>query len=299
MILWHTSRTMTSPSNTAQITQDSLKMAQTHYENFPVASVFLPRRLRVPIAMIYRFARQADDFADEGSDTIEERLNNLQKFRDELNLIQAYIQPNTDFFRALQHTIRDHQLPLQPFYDLLDAFSQDVVKTRYENFDEVMDYCKRSANPIGHLLLHLYQAARPHHLVLSDAICSALQLINFYQDIAIDFAKNADKSRIYLCQDEMKKANITELDIAQQVVDTKWQHFMLLNITRAEQLLLAGKPLGRILTGRIGLELRLIIAGGERILHKLKACKGDIFHYRPQLNSWDWVIILLKALFKR
>ncbi|MDX1914127.1 MAG: squalene synthase HpnC [Methylophilus sp.] len=290
---------MTSPSNTAQITQDSLKMAQTHYENFPVASVFLPERLRAPIAMIYRFARQADDFADEGSDTIEQRLSNLQSFRDELNLIQAYIQPNTDFFRALQHTIRDHRLPLQPFYDLLDAFSQDVVKTRYESFDEVMDYCKRSANPIGNLLLHLYQAATPHNLVLSDAICSALQLINFYQDIAIDFAKNAGKNRIYLCQDELKKANITELDIAQQTVDSKWQHFMQLNITRAEQLLLAGKPLGRILKGRIGLELRLIVAGGERILYKLKACQGDIFHHRPQLNGWDWVIILLKALFKR
>jgi squalene synthase HpnC len=290
---------MKSNSNTLDITQASLKMASEHYENFPVASILMPKALRAPIAVIYSFARQADDFADEGTDSIEQRLRKLQSFKDELDLIQAYIKPNTDFFRTLNQTIHAHQLPLQPFYDLLDAFSQDVVKTRYANFSEILDYCRRSANPVGTLLLHLYQQATPENLKLSDDICSALQLINFYQDIAIDFAKNEGKSRVYLCQDEMAKMRVTEADIAQSNINQHWQDLMTFNIARAEHMLRTGKPLGRILKGRIGLELRMIVAGGERIIHKLKNCKGDIFQHRPQLNSWDWVIIVLKALFKQ
>ena len=163
----------------------------------------------------------------------------------------------------------------------------------------MLNYCDRSANPVGKILLHLYQAATPENIQLSNAICSALQLINFYQDIAIDFAKNEGKRRIYLCQDEMAIFGIRESDIEQERLDTKWQQFMQFNVERASALLQQGKPLGKILKGRIGFELRMIIAGGERIIHKLNTCKGDIFNHRPQLNTWDWVIILLKATFKR
>jgi squalene synthase HpnC len=304
--LWHTLRLMNANSHIptptqrhSAIAQASLQQAQQHYENFPVASVLLPKRYRTAVAMIYSFARQADDFADEGEVAPEQRLASLQCFRDELELIQAYIQPNTDFFRALQQTIQAHRLPIQPFLDLLDAFSQDVVKTRYANFVEVMDYCQRSANPVGNLLLHLYGHATPKKLAQSDDICSALQLINFYQDIAIDFNKNEGKRRIYLCQDEMQLAGIDESTIANKQIHAQWQSFMQMNILRAEQLLKRGKPLGKQLPGRLGFELRMIIAGGERIISKLKACKGDIFYHRPQLNMGDWVIILLKALAQR
>lgn len=304
--LWHTLRLMNANSHTptpthrhAAVVQASIAHAQQHYENFPVASILLPKRYRNAVAIIYSFARQADDFADEGDLAPEQRLANLQRFRDELELIQAYIQPNTDFFRTLQHTIQAHRLPIQPFLDLLDAFSQDVVKTRYANFAEVMDYCQRSANPVGNLLLHLYGHATPEKLKLSDDICSALQLINFYQDIAIDFDKNEGKRRIYLCQDEMQAAGIDESTIAQKQANAQWQAFMLMNIQRAEQLLKRGKPLGKQLPGRLGFELRMIIAGGERIISKLKAVHGDIFYHRPQLTKLDWVIILLKALVQR
>lgn len=280
-------------------TQASLQHAQTHYENFPVASIVLPKRLRAPIAVIYSFARQADDFADEKDLSTETRLSLLQGFRDELHLIQAYIQPNTVFFNTVKETIHQHKLPIQPFYDLLDAFSQDVVKTRYANFDEVLDYCRRSANPVGLLLLHLYGKATPQNINLSNNICSALQLINFYQDIAIDFEKNEGKKRIYLCQNEMAKFAITEQQIAKQQIDENWQKLMQLNIQRAENMLKTGKPLGKILTGRIGFEMRMIIAGGERIIHQLKAANGDIYKHRPILKSFDWAIIILKALFKQ
>ena len=287
----------------AAVTRQSLNHAASHYENFPVASVFLPRHLREPIALIYSFARQADDFADEGDFTIEQRLSALNQFRDELDLLQAYIKPQTGFFAALGVMIRSRNLPLMPFYDLLDAFSQDVTQTRYQNFTEVLDYCSRSANPIGRLLLHLYEAASAKNIELSDNICSALQIINFLQDIAIDFKKNDGKQRIYMCQDELLKFGITEQQIAAYVhasasVDKQWQQFMQFNLQRVRALLTAGKPLGRILKGRIGFEMRMIIAGGDRIITKINKVNGDIFNHRPTLNKWDWLLILFKALLK-
>ncbi len=287
----------------AAVTLQSLNHAAGHYENFPVASVFLPRHLREHIALIYSFARQADDFADEGDSTIEQRLSALNEFRDELDLLQAYIKPKTSFFVAIGIMIRSKSLPFMPFYDLLDAFSQDVTKIRYQNFQEVLDYCSRSANPIGRLLLHLYEAATPYNIVLSDNICSALQIINFLQDIAIDFKKNDGKQRIYMCQDELLKFGITEQQIAAYVnsskpIDNQWQQFMQFNLQRVHALLMAGKPLGRILKGRLGFEMRMIIAGGERIIIKINKVNGDIFHHRPTLNNWDWLVILSKALLK-
>jgi len=275
--------------------QASMHLANTHYENFPVASVLLPSHLREPIGLIYAFARQADDFADEGDFTPEQRLALLDGFKQELDLIQAYIQPSTPFFLTLQVMIRERKLPLAPFYDLLDAFSQDVVQARYANHAEVMEYCRRSANPIGCLLLHLYGKATPQNMAYSDAICSALQIINFLQDIAIDYKKN----RIYMPQDEMQQYKISEAQIANGDTSGNWQAFMAFEITRAQALLESGRPLGRILPGRIGLEMRTIIAGGARILQKLAQSKGDIFRHRPVLGKLDWAYILLSAIFKR
>lgn len=285
------------------IMQQSLDQAAGHYENFPVGSVFLPKHLREPIALIYSFARQADDFADEDDFTIEYRLSLLDKFRDELNLLQAYIKPQTAFFSALGQMIRARKLPFAPFYDLLEAFSQDVAKTRYSSYIEVLDYCRRSANPIGRLLLHLYAQSTPENNQLSDNICTALQIINFLQDIAIDFKKNAGKQRIYMCQDELAAFGITEQQIeayvnASQAIDENWRQFMRFNLHRVHTLLLAGKPLGRILKGRVGFEMRMIIAGGERIISKINKVNGDIFNRRPTLNYWDWLIIFIKALLK-
>ena len=284
-------------NSSQNITQQSLMLAQQHYENFPVASILLPAEFREPISLIYAFARQADDFADEGDLSIEQRLDLLQNFRDELDLIRAYIKPKTPFFASLDALISKKKLPIDAFYDLLNAFSQDVVKTRYTNYAEVLDYCKRSANPIGRLLLHLYGMATPSNLALSDHICSALQLINFLQDIAIDAQKNKGKSRIYLCLDEMESFGITEMQINAGNADVRWQAFMQFNINRTRQLLSVGKPLGRILKGRIGLEMRLIIAGGERILDKIENVHGDVFAHRPILNKLDWLIMFTKSLW--
>lgn len=277
------------------ITDASLALANTHYENFPVASILLPMRLRKPIGLIYSFARQADDFADEGDLTPAQRLALLDGFKQELDLIRTNSAPKTPFFVTLQVMIQAHQLPLAPFYDLLDAFSQDVVKSRYENFDEVMDYCRRSANPIGRLILHLYGAATPRNMGYSDAICSSLQIINFLQDVAIDYKKD----RIYFPLDEIQKYKIDERQIANGDTGGTWGSFMEFEINRARNLLQSGAPLGLVLPGRIGLEMRTIIAGGERILHKLQKSHGDMFNQRPVLKPWDWATMLYKAMLKK
>ena len=173
--------------------------SSNHYENFPVGSVLLPRDLRAPIAVIYRFARTADDIADEGNATACERLDRLNDYQEGLNRIEIGKPAQEPLFAAVAEVIAEYQLPIQLFRDLIDAFSQDVVKTRYADFNELMHYCRRSADPIGRLLLHLFKLATPTNLAWSDAICSSLQQINFWQDVAIDW----EKRRIYLPREDM------------------------------------------------------------------------------------------------
>ncbi|MES1982192.1 MAG: squalene synthase HpnC [Pseudomonadota bacterium] len=266
-------------------------MPVDHYENFPVASILLPRRLRHPVETIYRFARQADDFADEGNISDQERLDRLNEFRAGLERIARQETPQAALFTDLAVVVHHHHLPLQLFHDLLDAFTQDVVKKRYANFAELQDYCRRSANPVGRLLLQLYDAATPVNLAYSDAICTALQLINFWQDVARDYAMG----RIYLPQDEMAQFGVTEEHIAVGRVDAAWQQLMQFQVRRARALMRNGAPLGTLLSGRIALEMRLIIAGGNRILDKLEAAQFDMFQRRPRLRPLDWGIMLAKS----
>ena len=266
-----------------------------HYENFPVASVFLPRRLRRPIQAIYRFARAADDIADEGDAAPEVRLAGLAAFREQLRSVERGEPATQPLFVELGEAIREHDLPFQLFHDLLDAFAQDCSKTRYADFGEVMAYCRKSANPIGRLLLKLYDADAPRNQGYSDGICSALQIINFLQDVAVDWQKN----RIYFPQDEMARYGIGERQIAEGRTDGLWQIFMREQIERARKLLAAGAPLGRVLKGRVGFEMRLIVLGGERILYKLHRSHGDMFNQRPTLGFGDWLYMLGRALIKK
>lgn len=262
-----------------------------HYENFPVASILLPRRLRQPVATIYHFARAADDIADEGDLPAAQRLAQLDEFRDELDHITNGEAPFSPLFQRLKAEIEAHQLPLQPFHDLLDAFSQDVVKKRFANHEELLDYCRRSANPVGRLLLHLYGEVSEVTFRYSDAICTALQLINFWQDVKKDWAIG----RVYLPQDDLARFGVGEVQIAAGKVDDNWHALMRFEVQRARELMLSGKPLGTILTGRIGLEMRMIIQGGLRILDKLEAADYDMFTKRPVLKPWDWAIMLAKS----
>jgi phytoene synthase len=262
-------------------------MAVGHYENFPVASLLLPAALREPIEIIYRFARSADDFADEGHDAPEVRLQKLNDYRRQL------AAPSSPLFQDVAKIIREHDLPLQLFADLLDAFSQDVTKKRYANYAEVLDYCRRSANPVGRLLLHLFKRTTDLDFQQADAICSALQLINHWQDVDIDYTKD---NRVYLPLDEMARFRVTERHLQQKLVDESWKQLMAFQVERARALMLSGQGLGRSLPGRIGLEIRATVQGGLRILEKIERVGYDVFRRRPVLRPFDWPILLLKAV---
>ena len=262
-----------------------------HYENFPVASLLLPRRLRLPVEIIYRFARSADDFADEGTEPDDVRLARLSVYRGELARIARGETPQDALFHDLARIVGEHGLPLELFSDLLSAFAQDVTQKRYADFRELMDYCRRSANPIGRLLLHLFKRTSETDLAGSDAVCSALQLINFWQDIELDFTMG----RIYLPQDEMARHGVSERHIAERRCDAAWRALLAFQVERSRQLILAGKPLARSLPGRIGLEIRTTIQGGLRILQKIERADYDVFRRRPVLRALDWPLLLFRA----
>jgi len=260
-----------------------------HYENFPVASLLLPRELRVPVSVIYRFARTADDYADEGDDAPPLRLQKLEGFREQL---RAIANPKTPLFEDLARITREHALPLQLFHDLLDAFSQDVVKNRYADFAEVLDYSRRSANPVGRLLLHLFRKNTGENLRLSDAICSALQITNFWQDVEIDFRKN----RIYLPQDDLRRFGVTENQLARRHCDQAFRDLMRFQVDRARRMMLEGKPLLGALSGRLRLEIAITMQGGLRILEKLEQADYDMFRRRPVHRWFDWPLLFARAL---
>ncbi len=267
-------------------------MSVGHHENFPVASALLPASLRHPVSVIYRFARTADDFADEGNLPPAERLALLDGYRAQLRRVEAGEPAASPLFQMLRDVIAAHRLPFRPFYDLLDAFSQDVTKLRYANFAEVRDYCRRSADPVGRLMLHLYGEIDDDNLACSDAICSALQLVNFWQDVESDFRKN----RVYLPQEDMARFGVTESQIAARDASGGWWNLMRFQIDRSRWLMLRGAPLAKRLPGRIGLEIRTVVQGGLRILEKLERTRGDVFRHRPTLRTLDWPLMFARAL---
>lgn len=296
-------------------------MPVDHYENFPVASFALPPHLRHPVEVIYVFARTADDFADEGDAPAAERIAALDDYEVQLDRIERGEAVEIKLFDKLATVVREHRLPLQPFRDLLSAFRQDVTKTRYADFGEVMDYCRRSANPVGRLLMALFQDSDTRHLAYSDGLCSSLQLINFLQDVAIDYRKG----RVYFPQDELARAGLSDALLgmlcgepapemptpalaplggipvvsAVSAPEDRFRSFMLGQLKRVRNMLQASAPLGLVLKGRIGFETRMIIAGGDRILRKLHNDPLAPLKRRVKLNAWDWAVIILRALTKR
>jgi len=267
------------------------QLVRSHYENFPVASFILPKQLRQPISVIYAFARTADDFADEGDWDVETRLTKLKAYDDHLDSIEKGEPVDNSIFIALADVIQKHQLPLQLFHELITAFRLDVTKKRYADIDDVWDYCRYSANPVGRLLLHLMDAATPENLERSDAICSALQLINFLQDIEQDFSEN---NRIYLPQEDLARFKVSETHIRDQRSDEAFAQLIRQQIRYAREKMLFGKPLGRAVGGRFGFQLRLMINGGLRTLELLEGQREDLFS-RPRLKKWDWLVMLLRS----
>ena len=254
--------------------------------------------MRAPIEAIYGFARGADDIADEGDAPDSERLAELDRYLAALDAIDAGRAPEPRFER-IARAVRDYELPTRLLADLIDAFRQDVVKKRYATFEELTGYSRRSADPVGRLVLHVFSRHQPRFrderfAALSDRICSALQLINFWQDVAIDWTKG----RVYIPQEDLERFAVDERAIAQGIADERWASLMAFECARARTMLLEGAPLGTALPGRLGLEIRATVQGGLAILDRIGDARGDVFRHRPTLGRIDWMRIVLRAMAK-
>lgn len=267
------------------------KIALGHYENFPVGSLLVPRSRRKHFYTIYAFARAADDFADEGNLSVEQRLQELEQWRQQLDrcLVGDVFHP---VFIALSETIKQCDLPPVLFHNLIDAFVLDVKRSRHETFEDLLNYSRFSANPVGRLILLLFGHREPQFHKWSDAICTALQLTNFWQDILVDLAKD----RIYVPQEEMKKYGYSEQDLREHLYNENYVEMMHQLSARTKKLFEEGKPLCTAVKGRLSLELKLVWLGGTSILNALEKESFNIFRFRPTIRTSQKMKILLKTL---
>jgi squalene synthase HpnC len=268
----------------------------SHYENFPVASLLCPPHLRPPIAAIYWFARTADDIADEGDATPQARLADLAAYRADLMATAAGLPASPRWvavFEQLKPQLARFELPVNLLADLLSAFEQDAVKQRYADEVELLDYCKRSANPVGRLLLHLYGLRDAASLQMSDEICTALQLINFWQDLGVDIPRG----RIYLPADAWARHGVDEAQLLTLQASPSTTALIAEHVHAARAMMVRGAPLAKKIPGRGGWELRLVVQGGLRILDKIEAQGFTTLQRRPRLNPWDLVVMGWRALF--
>jgi hydroxysqualene synthase len=270
-----------------------------HYENFPVASLLCPPALRPAVMAIYHFARTADDIADEGDATAAQRLADLRDYHADLDAVFAGAAPSarwTGVFSSLGAARRTHALPHAPLAALLDAFMQDCANPRYAGRAELLDYCRRSANPIGRLLLHLYGVTDDKSMAQSDAICSALQLINFWQDLSVDLPRG----RVYLPSDDAARHGVSLAD-PPSIADSEATRALVQELcTWARMLMLSGAPLALRLPGRAGWELRFVVQGGLRVLERIASMGHQTIRQRAVLRSADalpvaWRVLTMRA----
>ncbi len=265
-------------------------MAARHYENFPVASVLMPRRLRKHVAALYAFARIADDLSDE-PEYAGSRRERLLDWRRQLDEIGAK-PPSHPVFLALGETLEELDLPKQPFDDLLSAFLQDTEKKRYETFAELLDYCRRSANPVGRIVLMIHGHRDEESFRRSDAICTALQLANFLQDVSVDMKKD----RVYIPEEDFKAHGYSEADLRMGVYNERFKSLMKFEISRARALFEQGRPLIQRLEWPLSLEIRMTWLGGMRILKMIQRLEFDTLRTRPALTKRDWIPLVARAL---
>jgi squalene synthase HpnC len=273
------------------------RLAAEHYENFPVASYLLPRRMRPHLAAIYAFARIADDFADEPGTPDDERLRRLDDWRARLERAAAMGQaPDAgdagQVFLALSHTIRGCGLPISLFTDLLSAFRQDVLQKRYATWNDLLDYCRRSANPVGRLVLKVGGYASPVLDAQSDAVCTALQLTNFWQDLERDWKIG----RVYVPEADRVRAGARLEDLDARRITGEWQAVMAEMVQRTRALFAEGRPVCDGVEGRLRLQLRLTWLGGSRILDRLERSGYDVFRHRPSLGAKDAAALTWRAV---
>ncbi len=272
----------------------ALQFTKSHYENFPVVSSFIKKDLRKHVATIYQFARQADDLADEGNISEDERFRALTKYELELR-DSLSLKSENGFWKILKLTIDKKKLDSISFQNLINAFKQDLVKKRYKNYDELLCYCKSSANPVGRLILELHDIRDEIPISLSDKICTALQLTNFYQDVSVDILKD----RVYLPESELSIFNVNEKDIKNKKYSEQFVQLMKFQIERTKKLFYEGRELLNYLPYRLRIQILVTIKGGEAILTKIEEIDYNVLEIRPTLNKIDVFKLFTRALILR
>ena len=264
------------------------RLARAHYENFTVGSLLLPRGLRQHVYNVYAYARVADDFADELLSDEE----SLAKLTDWEHKLEACYQGETDHpvFVALADTIQQFQIPITPFRSLLRAFRQDRMVKCYSTFNDLLGYCQNSANPVGHIFFHLFRYRDPALVPYADAICTALQLTNFWQDIPVDL----QKGRIYIPLEDMTSFGYSEAELTQHIYNENFRRLLEFEVERTQELFDRGKGLIPRVGKDIELEIRLFISGGESILQALRKSQYDVFRRRPKLSKLQKMTLLAK-----
>ncbi len=269
----------------------AIKVAKEHYENFPVVSFFLSAELIPHVAMVYKFARTADDIADEGSLPKAERLKRLEEFRNNFRLAIKGEYANV-FWEGIVNTIRKLNLSEDYFFDLLEAFEQDINKTRYATMDELLSYCNKSANPIGRILLEMFNIRDEDSRRQSDFICTALQLTNMWQDISVDLLKG----RIYLPKETITKFNVSEEEIIKRKHSEEFGKMMESLVKYTESLFYRGKGLLNKLPFKFKIQITATIYGGLKILKKIDKINFKLLNYKVKLNKIDYLLIFIKSL---
>jgi squalene synthase HpnC len=268
-------------------------LATHHYENFQVVSFLLPKRLHQDFYNVYAFCRWSDDLGDEIGDT-QESLHLLSWWRGELQAMYAG-RVSHPVFVALQGTVAQHHLPIEPFDHLIQAFEQDQTITRYQNFEELFEYCRYSANPVGRLVLGLCGYQDAERQALSDATCTALQLANFWQDVIVDLQKD----RVYLPLDVLERNAYPVEDLFARRFDDRFRHVMQEAVGVARELFLKGLPLASQVDRRLAIDLELFSRGGLKILEKIERQDYDVLRARPVISKTERVGLLLSALTRR
>lgn len=268
------------------------ELANSHYENFPVASFLLPKQIRKTVAAIYAFARIADDISDEGQYSKEQRISMLDDLEQFLDSISRGEIVTHKYFCALSHSVHFHSLPIELLYNLLHAFRQDVYKTTYESMGEVLEYCKYSANPIGRLLLHICNEDEEKNLLLSDNLCTSFQLINFSQDVHLDLL---DRNRCYIPQDMLDKYKISTSEILNYTKIDNFSELMSEFVSKSKNIFNNGKNLAHNISGKFGLEIKATVVSVEEIISALEKRKSP--YDRPYIKKSSFVKILIKSMF--
>ncbi|MCB0746200.1 MAG: squalene synthase HpnC [Ignavibacteriae bacterium] len=281
-------------SNLTTLYNQALHFTKSHYENFPVISFFVPKHLRKFIAVVYQFARQADDIADEGNFTEAERLDNLQSYNAELQK-SFKGEFESDFWKVFNDTIFQNKLSVENFSKLLKAFEQDLSQKKYEDYEDLLQYCQNSANPVGRIILEIYDVRNNDAIKFSDSVCTALQLTNFYQDVKIDL----EKGRVYIPQNEIKNFSFSNEQLFNCKPTQEFIELMKFQIERTRKLFFDGRKILPLLPFRLKFQILVTIKGGEAILKKIEDINYDILNHRPKLTKFDFTKLFFEAIILR